>query len=116
RQLDKMDKIELDEHKEKITFQFPPPKRSGAVVVKLEHIHKRYDEKMVFENLSFSVDRGDKIAVVGPNGAGKSTLIRMMAGLEDFGEGHLEQGYNVTASYFAQHQADELDLNKDALN
>jgi ATP-binding cassette subfamily F protein 3 len=116
KQLEKMDLIELDEHEEEITFQFPPPKRSGAVVMKLENVHKQYDENVVFNSLSYSVDRGDKIAVVGPNGAGKSTLIRLMAGLEDFDEGHREAGHKVTASYFAQHQADELDLDKDALD
>lgn len=116
KQLEKMDIIELDEHEEEITFHFPPPKRSGAVVMKLESIRKQYDQNVVFKDLSCSIDRGDKIAVVGPNGAGKSTLIRMMAGLEGFDEGQREVGYNVTPSYFAQHQADELDLDKDALD
>lgn len=112
--LEKMDKIELNEHEEEISFQFPQPERSGAIVMKLENIRKQYDSNVVFEDLSYSIDRGDKIAVVGPNGAGKSTMIRIMAGLEDFQDGNREPGYNVTTSYFAQHQADELDLNKTA--
>ncbi|SMO66590.1 ABC-F family ATP-binding cassette domain-containing protein [Fodinibius sediminis] len=110
KKLEKMDKIELDEHEEEISFQFPPPERSGAVVMKLENVHKQYDSNVVFGNLSYAIDRGDKIAVVGPNGAGKSTMIRIIAGLEDFDGGNREPGHNVTASYFAQHQADELDL------
>jgi ATP-binding cassette subfamily F protein 3 len=112
KQLEKMDKIELDEREEEIFFEFPPPERSGAVVMRLKNIRKQYDENVVFEDLSYSIDRGDKIAVVGPNGAGKSTMIRMLAGLEDFDAGEREPGHNVTTSYFAQHQADELDLNK----
>lgn len=112
KKLEKMDKIELDEHEEEISFRFPPPERSGAVVMKLKGIHKQYDSNVVFEDLSYSVDRGDKIAVVGPNGAGKSTMIRIMAGLEGFDGGIREPGHNVTTSYFAQHQADELDLDK----
>ncbi len=111
KQLEKMDEIELDEHEEEITFRFPPPERSGAVVMKLDHIRKQYGDNVVFQDLSYSIDRGDKIAVVGPNGAGKSTMIRMLAGLEDFDSGNREPGHNVTTSYFAQHQADELDLN-----
>lgn len=111
KQLEKMDKIELDEHEEEISFSFPPPERSGAVVMSLKNVRKQYDENVVFEDLTYSVDRGDKIAVVGPNGAGKSTMIRIMAGIESFDNGEREPGYNVTASYFAQHQADELDLN-----
>ncbi|WP_372634823.1 ABC-F family ATP-binding cassette domain-containing protein [Fodinibius sp.] len=112
KKLEKMDNIELDEHEEEISFRFPPPERSGAVVMKLEEIRKQYDSNVVFDDLSYSVDRGDKIAVVGPNGAGKSTMIRIIAGLEDFDSGNREPGHNVTTSYFAQHQADELDLDK----
>lgn len=112
KKLEKMDKIELDEHEEEIFFQFPPPERSGAIVMKLDNIHKQYDENVVFKDLSYAIDRGDKVAVVGPNGAGKSTMIRVMAGLEDFNNGDREPGHNVTTSYFAQHQADELDTSK----
>ena len=110
KQLEKMDKIELDERDEEISFSFPQPERSGAVVMKLDNIRKQYDDNVVFKDLSYSVERQDKIAVVGPNGAGKSTLIRVMAGLEDFSDGKRENGHNVTVSYFAQHQADELPL------
>lgn len=112
KKLEKMDKIELDEHEEEISFRFPPPERSGAIVMKLKDIRKQYDSNVVFEDLSYAIDRGDKIAVVGPNGAGKSTLIRMMGGLEEATSGEREPGHNVTTSYFAQHQADELDLDK----
>ncbi|NGP78043.1 ABC-F family ATP-binding cassette domain-containing protein [Balneolaceae bacterium YR4-1] len=115
KQLEKMDEIELDEHEEEISFSFPPPERSGAQVMKLEDISKSYDDVQVFENLTYTVDRGDKIAIVGPNGAGKSTLVRILAGHEPVDSGNREPGYNVTTSYFAQHQADELDLNEDVL-
>lgn len=112
KKLEKMDKIELDEREEEIYFEFPEPERSGAVVMKLDDIHKTYDDNVVFDDLSYSINRRDKIAVVGPNGAGKSTMIRLIAGLEDFDSGNREPGHNVTTSYFAQHQADELDLSK----
>ena len=112
KQLEKMDKIELDEHEEEITFRFPPPERSGAVVMKLDDISKSYDDNQVFDDLYYSIDRQDKIAIVGPNGAGKSTLVRILAGLEPVTSGNREVGHNVTTSYFAQHQADELDLKK----
>lgn len=115
KQLEKMDKIELDEREEEITFQFPPPERSGAVVMKLENVSKSYGSNEVFNNINYSVDRQDKIAIVGPNGAGKSTLVRILAGLESIDSGKREEGHNVTTSYFAQHQADELDLNQDVL-
>src|SRR5699024_9671079 len=60
------------------------------------------------------IDRGDKIAVLGPNGAGKSTLARIIAGIEPIDSGRHDIGHNVTLSYFAQHQADELDYSKTA--
>ncbi len=115
KQLEKMDEIELDEHEEEISFRFPPPERSGAQVMKLEEVSKSYDEVQVFEDLSYTIDRGDKIAIVGPNGAGKSTLVRILAGHEPVDSGNREPGYNVTTSYFAQHQADELDVQQDVL-
>ena len=115
KQLEKMDKIELDEHEEEISFRFPPPERSGAVVMTLRDVAKSYDDVQVFEGLDYTIDRGDKIAIVGPNGAGKSTLVRILAGEEPIDSGVCEPGYNVTTSYFAQHQADELDPAKDAL-
>ena len=112
KQLEKMEKIELDERDEEITFRFPPPERSGAIVMKLEQVTKSYGENRVFNGLDYTIERGDKIAVVGPNGAGKSTMVRILAGVEEFDSGKREPGHNVTTNYFAQHQADELDLSR----
>lgn len=112
KQLEKMDKIELNEQDEEISFAFPEPERSGAVNMRLENIAKSYGNTRVFDALSYTIDRGDKMAIVGPNGAGKSTLVRIIAGQEPIDSGRREVGHNVTISYFAQHQADELDLSK----
>lgn len=115
KQLEKMDRIELEEEQSKVSFRFPEPPRSGQVVMKLENLNKHYDETQVFEGIDYEIERGDKIAVVGPNGAGKSTLIRILAGMEPFQKGERVEGHNVTVNYFAQHQADELNPKKDAL-
>ena len=115
KQLEKMDRIELEEEQSKVSFRFPEPPRSGQVVMKLENLHKSYDDTQVFEGIDYEIERGDKIAVVGPNGAGKSTLIRILAGNEPFQKGDRIEGHNVTVNYFAQHQADELNPKKDAL-
>ncbi|MBO6523463.1 MAG: ABC-F family ATP-binding cassette domain-containing protein [Balneolaceae bacterium] len=115
KQLEKIDRIEVGDEFASVSFRFPPPERSGQVVMKLENITKRYGDNTVFEGLDYEIDRGDKIAVVGPNGAGKSTLIRILSGNEPIQAGVRKEGHNVTTSYFAQHQADELDLNADPL-
>ena len=115
KQLEKMEEIEVEESREEISFDFNRAERSGAVVLELKQVKKNYGDNTVFENLNYRVERGDKIAVVGPNGAGKSTLIRIMAGREPIDGGSRETGHNVTVSYFAQHQADELDLSKTLL-
>jgi ATP-binding cassette subfamily F protein 3 len=65
--------------------------------------------------VNFTVDRGDRIAFVGVNGAGKSTLARIIAGVEPFDGGERIPGHNVSISYFAQHQAEELNPGFDVL-
>jgi ATP-binding cassette subfamily F protein 3 len=65
--------------------------------------------KHVLEDVSFQIERGDRIALVGANGAGKSTLIRMLSGLEEPTSGEIKLGHNVLADYFAQDQYKVLD-------
>ncbi|MEX0661814.1 MAG: ABC-F family ATP-binding cassette domain-containing protein [Balneolaceae bacterium] len=108
KQLEKLDKIEIEDEQSEIAFRFPPPGRAGRVVLELKDVVKKYGDNVVFNGIDYEIERGDKIAVVGPNGAGKSTLIRILAGLEPISAGSREIGYNVTPGYFAQHQADEL--------
>ncbi len=81
----------------------------------IKNVRKSYGDKEVFKGLNYTIERGDRIAVVGVNGAGKSTFVRMLAGVEDFNSGEIVAGYNVTQSYFAQHQAEELDLSSDVI-
>ncbi len=116
KQMEKVEKIEVEDDLTEVSFRFPEPERSGAVVMKLEDLSKSYGAYQVFDQLNFEMERGDKIAVLGPNGAGKSTLIRILAGMEPFHGGKRITGHNVTVSYFAQHQAQELDESLDVLN
>ncbi|MFC1843263.1 ATP-binding cassette domain-containing protein, partial [Thermodesulfobacteriota bacterium] len=67
-----------------------------------------YEDRQVFQDISFQLQRGDKLAVVGVNGAGKSTLMRILAGLEGEDGGKVKLGHNARISYFGQHQAQEL--------
>ncbi|HUN66417.1 MAG TPA: ABC-F family ATP-binding cassette domain-containing protein [Bacteroidota bacterium] len=113
--LEKMDQIELPDQEEEVRFHFPRPKPSGAVVMELRRVSKRYGEKTIFTDLSLVIERGDRIAVVGVNGAGKSTCARILAGIEPFEAGERITGHNTVTAYFAQHQAEELDLSKEVL-
>jgi ATP-binding cassette subfamily F protein 3 len=113
--LEKMDLVEMEEEESDIHFTFPPAPPSGRAVIELKNISKRYGEKQIFRGLDFDIDRGDRIAFVGVNGAGKSTLSRILAGVEPFESGERKVGHNVLISYFAQHQADELNPRNDVL-
>ena len=115
KQLEKIEVVEVESEEEEIHFHFPPPQQSGRVVIDLSHLSKHYGAIEVFNNLDYKVERGDRIAIVGVNGAGKSTLSRILAGVESYDSGERIIGYNVVPSYFAQDQADELDLTKDVL-
>jgi ATP-binding cassette subfamily F protein 3 len=113
--LEKMELIELEDEESGIHFTFPPAPLSGRVVMELKGLHKSYGDKRIFNGLDFEIDRGDRIAFVGVNGAGKSTLAKIIAGVEPFERGERKVGHNVIVSYFAQHQADELNPKLDVL-
>ena len=115
KRLEKIDLIELDGDEQEIAFRFPPPPRSGKVVLQLEDVDKRYGDTTVFQGASLTVERGDRIAVLGVNGAGKSTLARVLAGIEPIQSGRRTEGHRVAASYFAQNQADALDPERTVL-
>src|SRR5580658_984251 len=109
KELDKIDRIEVPDEEATIHFKFPQPIASGRTVLDVKNISKSYGQKRVLENVSFTIDRGDRIALVGVNGAGKSTLMRMLANLEKPTSGEIRVGHNVISDYFAQDQYKVLD-------
>jgi ATP-binding cassette subfamily F protein 3 len=115
KQLEKMDMIELEDEEAGIHFRFPPSPRSGRVPIEIRSLHKRYGAVKVFEGIDFDVENGDRVAFVGVNGAGKSTLAKMIAGVEPMDMGERKIGHNTIISYFAQHQAEELNPERDVL-
>jgi len=109
KELEKMERIEVPEEEKTIHFSFPQPKPSGRIVAEFLDVAKSYGEKEVFRDVSFMIERGDRIALVGVNGAGKSTLIKLLAGTEPLSAGEHKVGHNVKSDYFAQDQYKELD-------
>ncbi len=108
KQLEKMDVIELEESERQISFRFPPSAPCGRMAMVVEGLQKSFGDTKVFHELTFELERGDKLAVVGVNGAGKSTLVKILGGLIRPDKGRIQPGHNVIISYFGQHQAQEL--------
>lgn len=107
--LEKLELIEVDEEDTSaLKLRFPPSPRSGNYPVIAENVGKSYGNHTIFKNVSFTIERGDKVAFVGRNGEGKSTLVKcIMNEIEH--EGILTLGHNVQIGYFAQNQASLLD-------
>ena len=108
KQLEKVKLIELQRDSKRVKFKFPLPSTSGRHVLDLQGVSKRYGEKVVYTSLDFSVERGQRVALVGENGAGKSTLLKMLAGVLPSDKGTRTVGHGVSLHYFAQHQAETL--------
>ncbi|MEO6830068.1 MAG: ABC-F family ATP-binding cassette domain-containing protein, partial [Acidobacteriaceae bacterium] len=109
KELERIERIELPPKEVAIHFTFPQPPASGRAVVESRQVSKSYGEKQVFSGVHFTIERGERIALVGPNGAGKSTLIRLLAALDTPTSGEIRLGHNVALQYFAQDQYKELD-------
>ena len=116
KELEKIERIEIPQEEQAIHFTFPQPPPSGRTVVEVSGLSKNYGEKRVLNDVSFTIERGDRIALVGANGAGKSTLIRMLSGQEGPTTGMLRLGHNVLPDYFAQDQYKVLDASSRMLD
>jgi ATP-binding cassette subfamily F protein 3 len=89
-------------------LQLPEPPRSPAEPVLIKHVSKQYGDKVIWDDVSLEIIKGDKIALVGPNGIGKSTMLKMIAGTETPTSGTIEINPRTVLGYFAQHQAEAL--------
>ena len=109
KQLEKLERLEVDlEDNSRLSLRFPPAPRSGDFPVIVEDLRKDFGDHMVFQNATFTIRRGEKVAFVGKNGEGKTTLVRCIMGQLDY-MGMLKIGHNVKIGYFAQNQAALLD-------
>jgi len=108
--LEKLVLIEVDEEdNSRLKLKFPPSVRSGQYPVIADNVAKSYD-RVIFQNASFTIQRGEKVAFVGRNGEGKSTMVKCIMGEIPY-DGKLQLGHNVQIGYFAQNSASLLDEN-----
>ncbi|MBW7847404.1 MAG: ABC-F family ATP-binding cassette domain-containing protein [Bacteroidales bacterium] len=109
RMLEKLVLLEVDEEDTSaLKLRFPPSPRSGRYPVIVENLTKHYDQHLVFSDVSFVIERGEKIALVGKNGEGKSTFVKCLMGQTPY-EGKISLGHNTLIGYFAQNEASLLD-------
>ena len=119
KQLEKLERLEVDEEDPlAMNIKFPPAPRSGQIVAEIKEVGKtfppregRSGEKHVFSGADFTIERGEKIALVGRNGEGKTTLARILTGEIEPTEGSIRVGANVNTGYYAQNQDDLMDGN-----
>ena len=109
KKLDKTERISVEKDQvARLKLRFPLAVQPGKWVLELNQIGKSYDDRCLFKEVSITIGRGEKIALLGPNGVGKSTLLKAIMGSIGH-EGEVLHGHNVQISYFAQDQAEKLD-------
>lgn len=108
--LDRLQPIPEPREEEPITFAFPDPDPLASPLYAAEKVSLGYDDHPVLRDLSFRLDADDRIGLLGANGNGKSTLIKLLAGRLTPMAGEVRKSGKLRIGYFAQHQAEELDL------
>ncbi|MBI3188869.1 MAG: energy-dependent translational throttle protein EttA [Gammaproteobacteria bacterium] len=108
---EEMQSEEFQKRSETKSLFIPPGPRLGDVVIEAKGISKKYGDKLLYENLNFSLPKGGIVGIIGPNGAGKTTLFRMITGEEKPDAGEFKVGETVQIAYVDQSR-DSLDGNK----
>jgi ATP-binding cassette subfamily F protein 3 len=111
KQIERLKEVAVEEPQEelkRINFKFPQPPRSGLKVIELKNVQQAYGDHVVYRDLNFTVERGQRMVLIGPNGAGKSTLLKILADVIPIQAGTRELGYNTVCGYFAQNRLDNL--------
>jgi len=110
KQLERMQPIAENQSERTVSFDFPEPTRLASPLMTMEDVVVGYDDKPVLKDLSLRLDDDDRIALLGANGNGKSTLIKLLGARLRQMSGKLAKSGKLRIGYFAQHQAEELDM------
>lgn len=108
-------KPQIPQNSRKIKIDFPMRQPSGQIVVRADKLAKRYGNKEIFNNISFQVERGQRLVIVGLNGAGKTTLLRTILDFTPLSSGKVSMGDRVRLGYYAQ-ENEGLDYENTVLN
>jgi len=112
KQLEKMEMYELDGPSKTVRFRIPEAPDSGWSTLAVDNLSKSYGDKIVFENVTFSLTRGERVVLVGVNGAGKSTLLRLLSGIEEPTRGSVRAGHNVKRAFYSQESAQNVSYSR----
>ena len=112
KKLDKIERVEPPRRRQTVSFEFPPPPRSGDEVATLKGVHKAYGSRVIYDGLDLRVRRRERTCVMGINGAGKSTLLKLVTGATQPDAGRVTLGGGVKLGYFAQHAMELLDAGR----
>jgi ATP-binding cassette subfamily F protein 3 len=114
KQLEKLEaeRIELPDDRQTVRFRFPPAPHSGREVITARKAGLAYGSKTVFRDLDWVIQRGSRVAIVGVNGAGKTSLLKLLSGELAATSGMVKHGHEVKVGYYAQHQAESLNMSK----
>ncbi len=94
--------VEVQKSGKRVRVAFPQPEPSGQVPLAVTGLTKAFGDNIVFVDIEFAVERGERLLLVGLNGAGKTTLLRILAGMETADLGEVSPGHNATIGYYAQ--------------
>ncbi len=110
--IERLEKIELSQNPKSVKIAIPESEPSGWEVLKVTDMSKNYGALQVFHDISFTLNRGERVALVGVNGAGKSTLLRIISSNESATSGNLKLGHNVNFAYFSQESAKNINYTR----
>ena len=116
KQLEKIELIVLPPSPRMMSFTFPPTQRSARTVLTVNNVSQHFGSRVIFKNVSFSIDRGQKVALVAPNGVGKTTLFNIIARTLPLQSGSITFGENVVHAIFDQDQTRALDGQKSVID
>jgi len=98
----KRELVEVQKSGKKVKVVFPQPDPSGRVPLVVTGLAKAFGDNLVFIDIEFAVERGERMLLIGLNGAGKTTLLRILAGVETSDLGEVSLGHKATVGYYAQ--------------